>query len=463
MRRKQWLRIAAVFAVLALIAAGCGDDDDGGTGGAAGGSGGDDAEPSGLLADDGPCDTSLDPYPVGITTVFESPVLSLVDQVTALEASVDAFNSRGGIGGHCMDLTTCDSGADPNKEVDCARQFVDDGVVATLNDTTSFNPQGVIDVLEPAGLPRIGISPAVEELSSPVTYAIGAGGTGTTFMMLPPLLRAGMKKIAVIHVDTPTIAALFSAMQPMLDASGAELVAKIPVPAGTTDFQQFILAAEDAGAEGVMLPLGENEAVQVLQAAQQLGSELTYSASLGTFGQADVQEFGDFADQLVLNAELPPVTGDQERWPILADVIADLSASGEPELQGDQIKSSPFRSWVAVYSLVKIIEDFGDPDDISREAITAAFDAATDVDHFNLIPPWTPSASVAGPGPFSRVSQPWYYEVTFDTDTGEFVVADDLMNVVLELGGQTDYEQPPASSSAGEPAAEEETTTTTTG
>jgi len=455
MKRETWFRIAAVCAVLTMVAAGCGDDDSDAGDTPNGASDGGGAEPSGLLWDDGPCDTSLDPYPVGIMTVFESPVLSLIDQVTALEASVDAFNGRGGVGGHCMELTTCDSAADPNKEVDCARQFVDDGIVATMNDTTSFNPQGVIDVLEPAGLPRMGLSPAVEELSSPVTYAIGAGGTGTTFMMLPPLLREGMTKIAVIHVDTPTIASLFGAMQPMLDAAGAELVATIPVPAGTTDFQQFILAAEDAGAEGVMLPLGENEAVQVLQAAEQLGSELTYSASLGTFGQADIEEFGDFADQLVLNAELPPVTGDQERWPILADVIADLSASGEPELERDQIKSSPFRSWLAVYSLVRIIEDFGDPDDVSREAVTAAFDAAQDVDHFNLIPPWTPNASVTGPGPFERVSQPWYYEVTFDTGTGGFEVADDLMNVVAELGGQTDYEQPSAGG--------EGTTTTTAG
>ena len=36
------------------------------------------------------------------------------------------------------------------------------------------------------------------------------------------------------------------------------------------------------------------------------------------------------------------------------------------ELQKNQIKSSPFRSWVAVYHFKTIMENFGDPDNITR-------------------------------------------------------------------------------------------------
>src|SRR5207302_6007897 len=103
-----------------------------------------------LLPNNGPCDTSLPKYPVGISTVTESPVLSLKDDSLALDAAVKAFNSRGGIGKHCMDLTICDSRGDPNKEVDCARQFVANGVVATLSDVTSFNTQASLEVFEAA-------------------------------------------------------------------------------------------------------------------------------------------------------------------------------------------------------------------------------------------------------------------------------------------------------------------------
>ncbi len=70
----------------------------------------------------------------------------------------------------------CDSRSDANGEVACARQMVDDGVVATLNDLTFNNPAGVVDVLEPAGIPRIGIGGTdISEFGSSVSYPISAG------------------------------------------------------------------------------------------------------------------------------------------------------------------------------------------------------------------------------------------------------------------------------------------------
>src|SRR5690606_17772614 len=141
-----------------------------------------------------------------------------------------------------------------------------------------------------------------------------AGGTGTTFVMVPACARAGHTKIAAIHVDTPTIGSLFDALTPMLDAYGAEIVARIPVPAGTTDYQQFILAAESAGADCVILPLGENESKQVLAAAAQLGTELPISMSGGTLGSADLVELGDFGANIIFNAAYPPVASPTEQF-----------------------------------------------------------------------------------------------------------------------------------------------------
>jgi ABC-type branched-subunit amino acid transport system substrate-binding protein len=444
--RSKWRWLLAAACVLALLAGACTEDtaDEGG--------GSDDSspeeasepfEPSGLLVDDGPCDPELEPYPLGIMTVFESQILSLIDQVQGAEASVEAFNGRGGVGGHCMELQTCDTQLDANGEVACARDLVDAGVVATLHDTTAANPEGVVGVTEPAGLPRIGIAPGTQELSASNSFPIGGGSSGTTFMMAPLLAQAGHKNIAVIHVDTPQVQALPGAMADLLEANDAEIVEMIPVPAGTTDYQQFVLAAEDAGADGVMLALGEGEALQVLDAAEQLDSDLVFSASLGTFGQSDAEDLGDFAGNMLFNSEVPPATASQDEWPILADVVNDLEASGEPNLQRSEIKASAVRSWLAVYALTEAVEQFGDPDDVSREGITAALEAAQEIDFFGLIPPWTPSAGT-GEGIFGTVSNPYYYQVSFDPDAGEWVISDTRLNLVEESLGNTDYEQPPA-------------------
>jgi hypothetical protein len=196
-----------------------------------------------------------------------------------------------------------------------------------------------------------------------------------------------------------------------------------------------------------MLPLGDNEAIQVLQAAKQLNSKLDFSVSLGTFGKADIKQFGSFAKHIVFNAELPPVSGDQKTWPILKQVIADLSASGQPQLQKDKIKSSPFRSWVAVNHFVALMGQ-NNPDNITRESVVAALNSATNVDTFGLIPPWTPNQAGGVSGgageltKWTRISQPWYYRVTWNGK--DFVVAKDRMNVSEEMGGNHTYAQPAA-------------------
>jgi branched-chain amino acid transport system substrate-binding protein len=404
----------------------------------------------GLLWDNGPCKPSLTAYKVGIIAPFQNAILSLIDQVNGLEASVKAFNARGGVGGHCMDLTTCDDKANPNQELDCARQFVEKGIVATLNDTTPFNPQGVIDLFLAAGLPRVAVSPQTQDLgaaSIPISYFLGAGGAGTTLMMIPPCVNNGFKKIGMINVDSPGIAGLIGLSQTMLKAYGATLVGNVAVPAGTTDFQQFTLAMESKGAECTILPLGENEAKQVLRAAQQLGGKMRFSASLGTFGEADLKAFGNFASLIYLNSYIPPATASQKTFPILKEIIADLGASGKPELQRDQLKTSPVSSWIATYAFVKIIQDFGNPDDVSRKAITAAMNKASNVDMFGLTPPWTPSGRTLAVGhpfqvPFGGVSMPWYFQAKWDTTSKSIEVSPNKLHFTNEATGVIDYPQP---------------------
>ena len=47
------------------------------------------------LWDDGPCDKAKPKLEIGLMTVFESPVVSLKDQATALEASADGVQRAG--------------------------------------------------------------------------------------------------------------------------------------------------------------------------------------------------------------------------------------------------------------------------------------------------------------------------------------------------------------------------------
>ncbi len=95
------------------------------------------------------------------------------------------------------------------------------------------------------------------------------------------------------------------------------------------------------------LALGEQEAVQVVRAGQQLGTDLLIGSSLGTFSQASVAELGDFAQQMVFLWSFAPATFD---LPVYEALRQDLAASGrgvapagQPQGQPDALVDRPLR------------------------------------------------------------------------------------------------------------------------
>jgi ABC-type branched-subunit amino acid transport system substrate-binding protein len=388
-------RILAVFIGFALVATACGDDGDGDVDEETGGDAGGDINYEALgLWDEGPCDEARDPLVIGLMTVFESPVLSLEDQAIALEASADAFNARGGANGACIEVHTCDDGAQVDQAVACVREMDDLGVVATVNDQGTAGQDDVSDAMADAGIPRVASNVTQDDWDDQNAYPIDASGTGVVFMLPQALLEEGVTDIGLIRVDLAAASALISILGDLYEPRGATFVADIPVPAGTTDFNQFILEAQNEGAEGVFLAIGEQEAVQVVRAAQQLGSELTIGASLGSFSHSSVADLGDFADQMVFLWSFPPATADIPVYEVLRD---DLAASDEESLQTENLKASPMRSWIGLYALLWMIRENG-MTEFTRDGITAMLKEATDVPMLDIFggEDWTPNLNHEG-------------------------------------------------------------------
>ena len=58
-----------------------------------------------------------------------------------------------------------------------------------------------------------------------------------------------------------------------------------------------------------------------------------------------------------------------------------------------------------------------------------------------LVPPWTPRGG-SGEGLFGPLSDAYYYQVSFDPEAQEFVIGDELLDLVQEFDGNLDYPQP---------------------
>ena len=351
---RRLIRLFAVLLSLTLLATACGDDDSGDddSGGAGGEESSVDHEAIGLW-DDGACDTAKEPLVIGLMTTFESPVISLGDQALALEASAEAFNARGGANGSCIEVHTCDDGANLDQAVGCVRELESAGVVATVNDQGTAGQAEVSAAMAAAGIPRVASNVTNVDWGDQNAYPIDASGTGVTFLMPQALIDAGVSEIGTIRVDSPGAGALLGLLGGLYEGD-ATFPLDVPVPAGTTDYSQFILAAQDADVGGIALALGEQEALQVVNAGQQLGTDLLIGSSLGTFSHGSVADLGDFAEQMVFLWSFPPATAD---LPVYEALREDLAASGEDGLQTENLKASPMRSWIGLYALLQMIRE----------------------------------------------------------------------------------------------------------
>ncbi len=400
MSKTIW-RLLAALLTLTLVAAACSSDDSGGGGGGGGeaDAGGEEAaevevdyEAIGLW-DDGPCDEAMEPLSIGLMTVFESPVLSLEDQAIALEVAAEAFNARGGANGACIEVHTCDDGANADQALACVRELDDAGVVATVNDQGTIAQGDVSAAMAEAGIPRVASNVTSDDWGDQNAYPLDASGTGVTFLMPQSLIEEGVSEIGMIRVDLAAASALLGLMEDLY-AGDATFPYDVPVPGGTTDYTQFILGAQEAGVGGVVLPLGEQEAVQVVRAGEQLGTALEIGASLGSFPHATVSDLGDYAQELTFLWSFPPATFD---LPVYEALRQDLASTGEEALQPANLKASPMRSWIGLYAFLYMIRDAG-MTEFTREGITQMLDEAQDVPMLDIFggEDWTPDQDHPG-------------------------------------------------------------------
>ena len=182
--------------------------------------------------------------------------------------------------------------------------------MATVNDQGTAGQAEVSPAMAEAGIPRVASNVTSDDWGDQNAYPLDASGTGVTFLLPQALIEEDVTEIGLIRVDLAAASALVGLLEDLYAGEARRSPTTSRSRPGTTDFTQFILGAEDAGVGGVTLALGEQEAIQVVRAGQQLGTDLLIGSSLGTFSQATVAELGDFAEQMVFLWSFPPATFD---------------------------------------------------------------------------------------------------------------------------------------------------------
>jgi branched-chain amino acid transport system substrate-binding protein len=284
-------------------------------------------------------------------------------------------------------------------------------VMATVNDQGTAGQPEVSAAMAEAGIPRVASNVVSEDWDDPNAYPLDASGTGVVFLLPQALIEENVTEIGVIRVDLAAASALLGLLESAYEGD-ATFVVDVPVPAGTTDFSQFILAAQDGGAGGVMLAIGEQEAIQVVRAGEQLGSDLVFGSSLGSFSHSTVTDFGDFASQMAFLWSFMPATVDV---PVYEALRSDLAASGEESLQLENLKASPMRSWIGLYALLWMLREEGTTE-FTREGISTMLQESGPVPMLDMFggEDWIPNTD--HPGLFKRAGTNHWATWTWDAE-----------------------------------------------
>ena len=356
---------------------------------------------------------------VGMINAVSGPIAN-PDVKAALLASIAAFNKRGGAGtNHArLQADVCDSRGDANGEVNCARQMVSDGVVATLNDLTFNNPAGVVDVLQKAGIPRIGIGGTdLSEFTSSVSYPISAGVIAAYLGTAVGFKQDHHDKICLVRTDAPTGATFRAFLTPSFTAIGVDITCDIAVATGATDYSPYIAQLQRENPQAVLISHSDAVTTQLIAAMGQLNAKLPMGGNPGSFTLDTLRKYSSTTKGTVLSESFPyPAQANVKNFPGLKRYFADMKASKNKDLSPARLKTADFSAWIATLAFVNVTKSL---DSFTPASVLQALQTAKNVDLLGLTPAWTPSTP--GFSVFKSSSNHFVYVSRFN---GKNVVTD---------------------------------------
>jgi branched-chain amino acid transport system substrate-binding protein len=200
----------------------------------------DDAESDGPTAASvlgGPNPASGDPVVLGFGAGFgaEGQATGAEALFEGAEVAVRYVNEfRGGLAGRPIELFRCDMGALPETAIDCANQFVEEGVNAVLVPVAS-NGGSVVPIVTGAGIPYVSFAAtSVEELGTEGAFSIAGGGLSALGSIALDAEARGYDTVSHVLIDVPQITTVGTLVgDPLFEAAGVRqemILAPLGVP-----------------------------------------------------------------------------------------------------------------------------------------------------------------------------------------------------------------------------------------
>jgi branched-chain amino acid transport system substrate-binding protein len=365
MKRLRWI---AIFGVLALVLAACGDDGDGGETAEPAEDGAettDDATEEGTEAAAGDGDCTLD-EPVQVGVVFSQTGGAAVygaTQRNGVQLAADELNEEGGI---TYELVIEDDASDPAQGIPAFEKLINqDQVSIIIGPTLSNTAFSTNPVAQDAGIPVLGVSNTADGITEIGDYVWR--NSLTEQQVIPQTIEAAaesfeLEQVAVLYGDDDSFTVSgYEVFVDALEEQGVEIATTQTFAKGDTDFAPQLTAARNADPDALVVSALAEEAALILQQARDLGIEVPVVGGNGFNSPAIIEQAGDAAEGVIVGAAWNSAADD----PVNQDFKAayEESAGGEP----DQFAA---QAYAGMYLIAQAVESAcsAEPDAI-RDAL----------------------------------------------------------------------------------------------
>jgi len=276
------------------------------------------------------------------------------------KAAADSINADGGVNGITIEVISCDSASDPNKSAECARDAVDEGVVAVIGSFDPLGAQNSIEVLESAGIPWLSAVPISQvEYTSEIAFPTTAGASAAQFGLVGAAQELDCTAVGTWG-DRSSDPTTQDALNGAIEAAGMKL-SYADIPLTTADVTPAVQQVLEDDPDCLAYGAANTIAAQVFTAAKRAGSDAQFISAYQTILPPLVTSLGDVVEGMVAVSDTPLLTDDALK-PFMDDMA---EYSDVPE---EKLSSFPLYSWYGVQLLAEyVLPDLGS--DVTAETV----------------------------------------------------------------------------------------------
>jgi branched-chain amino acid transport system substrate-binding protein len=325
--------------------------------------------------------------------------------VPGANAAVDAINAAGGVNGHRLELTFCDTKGDANKAGACATKMASDSsILATVGNYNFTGGTQIIPALKHGGLAAIATHLVVAaEFDDPEIFPMQAGVLATGAGAFTLMAARGKKRLVGISLQAAGSLGFidFARKKILPNYPGAQMLDPVLVPPGTSDVTSLAASAIRQNPDGIFVGIA-NLTVPFVHALRSQGYNGLIDIPGTNTNPTTLKRLGSEAGELIFNASL---SHEGAGWDQFHQDLAKYEATAAAN-----VTDAGLNAWMGVHLFADVVAKIPAP--VTRAKVVSALNALSSYDTKGLTPTldFTKPNAVQG---YSREFNPYVVGLEF--------------------------------------------------